>query len=176
MSGGDPEIDAMSAVAGAIKDLDPEAQARVIEWAAKRYAVQLAPAPRGRAGASASSASVAGEDEAEVAEYGEFAELFAAAAPTTEMQKALVAGYWVQVIQNKPNFVSLDLNRELKHLGHYNDHIGDALDVLIAMKPQQVLQLKKSGNTRQARRTFKLSVAGINAVKAMLGTKNGDEV
>lgn len=176
MSGGDPEIDAMSAVAGAVKDLDAAAQARVIEWASKRYGVQLAAAPRNRAGASASGAGVAGEDGSEVAEYGEFAELFAAASPTTEVQKALVAGYWVQVIKKKPNFVSLDVNRELKHLGHYNDHIGDALDALIAMKPQQVLQLKKSGNTKQARRTFKLSVAGINVVKAMLGATNGDEI
>lgn len=33
----DPEVAAMSSVAGALTNLDDEARMRVIEWAAKRY-------------------------------------------------------------------------------------------------------------------------------------------
>jgi hypothetical protein len=174
---GDPEIDAMGTVATALKDLQPEEQARVIDWASKKFGVVLAAAPR-RSGGASGGAAGADEENGDAPEYGEFAELFAAANPKTDVQKALVAGYWVQVIRNNPSFQSQELNKELKHLGHYLSHITDALDGLIDVKPQQVLQLKKAGNTRQARKTYKLSVAGINAVKAMLGkaaAANGDE-
>jgi hypothetical protein len=173
---GDPEIDAMGTVATALKGLQPEEQARVLDWASKKFGVVLAAASR-RSGGVSSGAASTDETSGDDSEYAEFAELFAAANPTTDVQKALVAGYWVQVIGKKPSFQSQELNKELKHLGHYLSHITDALDGLIDVKPQQVLQLKKAGNTRQARKTYKLSVAGINAVKEMLGkaATNGDE-
>jgi hypothetical protein len=172
----DPEIDAMGTVATALKDLQPAEQVRVLEWAFKKFGVVIRAAPRGNTGSS--TAAGAGDEDGNEPDYSEFAELFAAANPKTDVQKALVAGYWVQVIKKQPSFQSQELNKELKNLGHYLLHITDALDGLIALKPQQVLQLKKAGNTKQARKTFKLSVAGINAVTAMLGktaTANGDE-
>lgn len=173
---GDPEIEAMSTVATALQGLQPEEQARVLDWASKKFGVVLTTAPR-RTGGSPGGASPAGAANGDEPEYAEFAELFAVANPKTDVQKALVAGYWVQVIGKKPSFQSQELNKELKHLGHYLSHITDALDGLIAVKPQQVLQLKKAGNTRQARKTYKLSVAGINAVREMLGkaAANGEE-
>ena len=50
-----------------------------------------------------------------------------------------------------------------------NDKIGEraglnitaALDDLKEVQPQLVLQLKKSGKSRQARKTYKISVAGV---------------
>jgi hypothetical protein len=35
-------------------------------------------------------------------------------------------------------------------------------------KPALVLQLKKAGKSRQARKTYKVTVAGVKAVEAML--------
>ena len=165
---GDPEIEAMSAVAAALKDLGLAEQARVIEWASKRFDVPLATQPHRRATAGSGAASQSPES-GDRPKYTDFAELFSAAGPTTNVERALVAAYWAQVVGNKGSFRSQELNVDLKNLGHYDGHIGDALDALIAVKPQQVLQLKKAGNTKQARRTFKLSVAGIAAVAAMLG-------
>jgi hypothetical protein len=49
-------------------------------------------------------------------------------------------------------------------------HITSAFDTLKARKPAAVMQLKKSGSTRQARKTYKLTVAGKNAVELMIGT------
>lgn len=174
---GDPEIEAMGSVATALKSLQPDEQARVLDWASKKFGVVLAAGPR-RGAAALGGAAGADEESGDEPVYGEFAELFAAANPKTDVQKALVAGYWVQVVRKNLSFQSQELNKELKHLGHYLSHITDALDGLIDMKPQQVLQLKKAGNTRQARKTYKLSVAGVDAVKAMLDkavAANGDE-
>jgi hypothetical protein len=58
-----------------------------------------------------------------------------------------------------------------------NDKIGEraglnitaALDDLKEVQPQLVLQLKKSGKSRQARKTYKISVAGVQRDKEMIG-------
>jgi hypothetical protein len=44
MTTGDPEIDAMTAVAAALSPLDAEAQERVIKWTAGRFGVEVKPA------------------------------------------------------------------------------------------------------------------------------------
>lgn len=173
--GDDPEIAAMSLVASALKDLQPDEQTRVLDWAVKKFGVAI-----GSTGARTAGA-VQGGTAARVAEDGtftEFAELFAAASPKTDINKALVAGYWAQIIGNKASFQSQELNSDLKHLGHHIGNITQALDSLIAMKPQLVLQLRKDGNTRQARKTYKLSTAGVDVVKKMLrgeASANGNE-
>jgi hypothetical protein len=166
----------MSLVASALKDLQPDEQTRVLDWAVKKFGVAIgSPAVRTSSGAvqGAAASGVPEEDG-----FTEFAELFSAASPRTDVNKALVAGYWAQVIGKKASFQSQELNAELKHLGHHIGNITAALDALIAMKPQLALQLRKAGNTRQARKTYKLSTAGVDAVKKMLrgeASANGNE-
>jgi len=46
----DAELAAFPAVAAALAPLEPEAQARVLKWAAERYGVALAPSTRPRSG------------------------------------------------------------------------------------------------------------------------------
>ena len=100
--------------------------------------------------------------------YEEFAELFAAAQPTSNPYKALVAGYWLQVHLGRESFSSHDMNKELNNLGHKIGHTPSAFAPLVEAKPQLVLQLKKSGTSKQARKTYKLSKAGISKVESML--------
>ncbi len=101
--------------------------------------------------------------------FASFAELHAAANPTTNGNKALVAGYWLQVCQDNDSFTSQSANKELTHLGHKIANITAALDPLRSAKPALVLQLKKSGTSRQARKTYKLSDAGVRRVQEMIG-------
>lgn len=88
----DPEIDAMSAVAGALADLADDARGRVLRWAVERYsstsAVRLSsseiPAEKDGPGAVVieENGQVSdGEIAAEAPEFEHFAELFAAAHP-----------------------------------------------------------------------------------------------
>jgi hypothetical protein len=67
------------------------------------------------------------------------------------------------------------LNRELKNLGHEVGNITRALQGNIDEKPALVLQLRKSGGTKQARKIYKLSVAGIKAVEARLSSGSTEE-
>ena len=172
---GDPEIEAMSSVATALADLEDEARHRVLRWAADRYGVVMSPSTH-RADNSVSNGDdldgAADVTEAEIAEeapaYQHFAELFAAASPKSNDDKALVAAYWVQVHEGQDSWGSRRLNSELKNLGHSIANITDALTSNIRKKPQRVIQLKKSGNSRQATKTYKVTHEGLVYVQGML--------
>lgn len=176
---GDPEIDAMSAVATALTDLEEDARARVLRWAADRYGVVMAPTARRADGSGAvdfeaGASEVTDEEIAEEAPaYQHFAELFAAASPKTNEDKALVAAYWVQVHEAHESWASRLLNTELKNLGHSIPNITDALSSNMRKKPQRVIQLKKSGNSRQANKTYKVTHEGLVYVQGMLRGEGG---
>jgi DNA-binding PadR family transcriptional regulator len=62
----------------------------------------------------------------------------------------------------------------MKHLGHGVKNITSALSSLMNEKPQRVVQLKKSGSTKQARKQYKVTEAGKNAVRRMLEGVDGE--
>jgi hypothetical protein len=182
---GDVEIDAMSAVATALADLDEDAQNRVLRWAAERYGVTVGGSrggggSRGRVdrghnttnGGQTGDVGHRGEGE-DAPAFEHFAELFAAVQPKTNDDKALVAAYWVQEIQGQAQWQSRQLTTELKNLGHPIPNITDALSSNMRKKPQRVIQLRKSGNSRQANKTYKVTYEGLAHVRGML-TQGGD--
>ncbi len=170
---GDPEIDAMSAVASSLGDLEPEARERVLRWAAARYQVAM-PVGRGPGaigGVPASGDVLEDANGAEVPTYQHFAELFAKAQPKSDADKALVAGYWLQAIQGQGTWQSAALQKELKNLGHAVSNITTAMTSNISTKPQRIIQLQKSGNSKQARKTYKVTHEGLEYVKSLLRGK-----
>lgn len=102
-------------------------------------------------------------------EYDSFADLYAAVDPAANDEKALVAGYWLQICQGAKDFSGYSINKELTNLGYRLSNVTNALSSLINTKPQLALQLKKTGKSRQARKTYKLSKAGIDKVEEMIG-------
>lgn len=166
------ELKAMGDVAKAVSGLDGEARARVLRWAAERYEVTVS-GSRGK-GSSGGAGSGSGENggsngNGSGTQFGDLADLYAATAPEPEIDKALVAGYWFQFCEGKPEFGSQEINTALKNLGHPIKNITSAFDNLKARKPSYVMQLKKSGTSKQARKTYKLTVAGKQAVELMIG-------
>jgi hypothetical protein len=172
----DPEIEAMTAVAAALRDLEEDAQGRVLRWAAERYGVTLGlPVPRsslnGTPESTATLDDISDEEiSAESPKFEHFAELYHAANPKTDVDRALVAGYWFQAIQEQPSFQAAQLNLELKHLGHALKNVTDALDSNQSKKPARIIQLRKSGSARQARKTYKLTHEGLVYVQGMIAS------
>ncbi|WP_423487870.1 hypothetical protein [Mycobacteroides sp. PCS013] len=173
---GDPEIDAMSAVATALANLEDDVQGRVLRWAAERYGVVLSTSTdRRREGGVADDKGGGGTEDItdeEIAEeapaYEHFADLFAKAQPKTDPDKALVAAYWLQAIQGQGTWQSAVLQAELKNLGHAVGNITESLTSNMRKKPQRVVQLQKSGNSRQGRKTYKVTHEGLVYVQGML--------
>lgn len=170
----DPEIQAMSSVSDALVELDELARARVLRWAADKYGINVGSATKPQKPGNQEPDEV-GEIDAEpedesVENYGSFAEFFAAASPSNESEKVLVAGYWFQVEEGQADLTSAQLNKELKHLGHSITNINQKFDTLKGAKPQLAIQLKKSGSAKQARKKYKITQAGISRVQELLGS------
>lgn len=168
----DPEIEAMAAVAGALKGLEEEAQIRVLRWAADRYGLKGIKIGGGGASDSTDdpddSRGGGSGDGGEQPTYASIDELFESGVAKTNTQKALLAAYWFQVIQGGTGFQSYTLNTALKDLGIGIPNITDALSTAESQKPALVMQTSKSGKSRQARKTYKLTTAGVKSVETML--------
>ncbi len=160
----DPEIKAMSVVAEALSELTPEAAGRVLAWVSARFGlVALEPV------VAASVAETGGPIAKPV--FSSFHELFDLANPESGTDRALVAGYWFQELQHIDDLDSFQLNRALKDLGHESGNITRDLDHLNARTPRLVMQVRKEGSTKQARKKYRLTREGIRAVERMIGTK-----
>jgi hypothetical protein len=168
----DLEIDAMGQVAEALSGLEEDARGRVLRWAAERYGVTLA-APSQRAKDTARDSDndeeLGDEEIAEEApQFEHFAELYDAAGPKTDVDRVLVAGYWLQAIQNQPQFQAYELTKELKNLGHNLSNVTESLTRNKERRPARVLQLRKSGSSQQARKTYKVTHEGLVFVQGMI--------
>ncbi len=95
--------------------------------------------------------------------------LYDAARPSTQEERALVAGYYFQFVQNKQDLRAQELNTALKDLGRGVDNITQAIQGNIDYTPSLMRQIKKSGTSRQARKLYRLTEAGKQRVLVMLG-------
>ena len=167
------ELDAMRAVASALDAVPADARARIVAWAASRYAVGGAVA--GTVTATRDQSDVATAHAAATALLGThhrtFAEFFSAVGPQKESEKVLVAGYWVQKYRGVPTLDAGAVNRELKHLGHPVRNITAAFDDLQLHKPALAVQTSKGGPTRQARNRYAITAAGEKAVLEMFAAR-----
>lgn len=170
----DEEFSAMREVFGALKALpDNDARTRVLSYAASRLGLTLG-MPTAKLKPDAPVEDTDDHDAGgrvaapQSTSYSTFAELFDAAHPQSNADRALVAGYWLQVCQGAESFGGLAVNTELKHLGEAVANVTNALESLKTQKPALALQLKKSGKSQQARKSYKITVAGVKAVEAML--------
>ena len=162
------EINAMTEIAKALQLLEADSQRRVLQWAVDSFGAIVGSTFKNpnifqnRHGEEMTPSAEAGEM------FSDIAELYTAASPNNDPEKALVVGYWFQKVNNEAEFDSGSLNRELKHLGHGVGNITSALGSLIARKPQLVIQTKKSGSSQQARKRYRLTNEGIKHVDRMV--------
>lgn len=167
----DPELEAMQAVLAALTPLSAEERERVISWVARRFDVVAIPkkaTEEASAAEEVDQASQSGAKKVEAQIFDTLGELFAAADPKTNGQKALVVGYWLQSHEGLNELDAQRINTELKHLGYGIANITTAMDEIKAGKPAMAIQLKKSGSTKQARKKYKITEAGLKAVEAAL--------
>lgn len=165
----DKELDAMQTINTALAELgDEDAVKRVLQWAASKHGVAVT------VGKSLQVGSGDGGGIEMSSQFGNIADLFDAASPSTEPEKVVVVAYWFQEVQGQADLDSQSLNTELKNLGHGVGNITRALDNLIGRKPRLVIQTRKSGTSQQARKRYKLTVEGIRFAKAMIEANKGE--
>ena len=87
----------------------------------------------------------------------------------------MVVAYWLQNHEGRDGWSGAEVNEALKNLGHGQANITATLTRLIKRKPALVMQIGKAGRSQQARKTYKLTAAGIRTVEAMLQAASGAE-
>ena len=167
------ELAAIQSLYDTLQPMSVEAQARVLKYVAEWLGIAdvLRPIPPAKQQTILQQADKGNgdvTDPVKLAKYATFAELFDSANPASNSDKVLVAGYWLQVCQNAESFDGQSANKELKNLGHGIANITNAVNGLKNQKPALALQLQKSGKSQQARKVYKVTVAGIKAVEAMI--------
>ena len=168
------EFEVLQTVRDALMPLEQEARARIVTYIVSLFGIdgQVKAAPT-RSARSDFGAEAEQEDVEEATSqeptFPTFAELYAAANPGSNGEKALVAGYWLQECQEAGNFTGAAANKELTNLGHRVSNITTAINSMKSQNPMLILQLKKSGTSRQARKVYKVSYEGIKQIKEMIG-------
>ena len=161
----DPELRAMITVYEALKDLDDEAKARVIEWVTGKldlvYAKTLLPVsdvgPQGMK-----------YEEMGLLDFASVAEAFAVADPKDTAHKALVVAAYLQASKGGGDVSGREINKELTQIGHGVRNITRAVEPLIKKKPQFLIQTRKEGVTRQAQKKYRVTNEGFTFVKRLI--------
>jgi hypothetical protein len=162
----DAEIEAMAVISTALGNLDPDATRRVLKWAIERYQPRQTATP----GPVEAAFDPSEPSQAPQRTYLNLPELFDAANAENGLDRALVVAYWFQVLQGeRDGWDSQKINTELKHLGHPSSNITRDLDNLMSKTPRYVMQMRKHGTSRQARKLYALTREGMRAVETMLG-------
>lgn len=162
----DKELEALTSIQETLQGVDEEARKRILAYLVGRHGV---------AGAVQGRGALRGDVIEQGLKFVDVAELYHAAEPQTESQKALVGGYWFQVCEKQGGFDGQTVNTALKHLGEGVSNITAAMSALADRKPALAMQVKKKGTTRQARKQYRLTTAGIEAVERMVAGKRLDE-
>jgi hypothetical protein len=172
----DPETIALSRVIGALTAIDEDSRRRVLRYAAERFGLSLGDT-HGKANRGSSSTTTVQGGEVGSAEYKDIGDLMEHAQPSNGVSRALVVGYWFQVHEKQENFSGRQVNDSLKALGNASANIATVMTQLIERKPSAFIQqVGKSGKAQQARKSYRLTKAGINHVVKMLnGTATSDE-
>lgn len=161
----DKQLSAIQKVVEALSSLEDADRCLVLGYINMRFSGASSPSPL-----LAATPTPPQNSGAEQQEFKIFPDLYHAANPETESEKALIGGYWLQCCQGQDSFDSFTINSLLKGMGYSVSNITRAIDALMAQDPKPVMQLKKSGLSRQARKSFKLTTTGIKRVAEMLAT------
>jgi hypothetical protein len=159
----DSELMAMASIIGILNDLNEEARFRVLRYATERFGLAEPIRQADELDLSAPST-----DSLATGAFPDFATLFDAVNPTSGAMRALVAGYWLQACKGQAEFDGQSVNNELKNLGHPSRNITSDLSALMNQTPRLAMQLRKSGRSQQARKTYKLTIEGLRRTKSLL--------
>ncbi len=164
------ELAIMSTMAKTLSGLpDDESRVRVLKWVTERLGLRLfSPS----APDLAIDIAPALNNTQQI--FDTFADLFDKVNPLSDVEKALTGAYWFQVVQNNPSWTSFQVNDILKDTGQGIGNVTRALDNAELKKPALVRQIEKSGKSKQARKTYKLTTSGIAFIAKRLTTDQED--
>lgn len=165
------ELEAMQAVAKALAGFSPESAARVLRWAAEHFSSMQAREVLGSQNPQREEApkdSGPTDPQSLIGKFRDAADLISHAGATTGPDRALLAAYWVQIVEGGDGFDGYTINSMLKNMGYGLANVTTTLASLMNQKPALVLQVKKSGQSKQARKLYRVTREGENRAERMI--------
>ena len=113
-------------------------------------------------------AGVAGGTPQAAPSSSDFSALLEKWRPDTNPKWALLGAYFHTKVKGHETVSGQEINTTLKHYGTTIRNITDALSANIAARPAFILQVSKSGSSRQSRKTYRVTTQGLQYVEARL--------
>jgi len=159
----DEELRVMSAVYEEFTRIDDEAKQRVLNWVAGKFSLKSYKAAMTGIGASALD-----KGTVSIESFNSVADAFNAAGPEIDRDKALVVAAFIQKSIGKDEVTGYEINQELRQLGHGLNNITDAINQMMGKSPKLMMQVKKEGKSKQARKKYRVTAEGFKVVQQML--------
>lgn len=99
---------------------------------------------------------------------GDLASLLTRWTPTTMSDKALLGAYYLSRVRGDDTVTSQAINSELKRNGLAISNITRAIEANMRPDRPLMVQEKKMGSTKQARKQYRITPAGVEAVERRL--------
>jgi hypothetical protein len=93
--------------------------------------------------------------------------------PNTQADWALLGAYYFQRIVGEQNVTGFQVNRELKQHGYGVTNITDSFTANMQAEPARMHQTRKSGKSKQAKKLYLVTTAGIKYVEDRLSGVEG---
>lgn len=165
------ELEAMQAVAKALAGFSPESAARILRWASEHFSSthgQEEPEAANWNQQEPAESARPSNPRSLISKFRDAADLISHAGVTTGPDRALLAAYWAQVVDDSDGFDGYTINSMLKNMGYGLSNVTTTLASLMNQKPALVLQVKKSGQSKQARKLYRVTREGENRAERMI--------
>ncbi len=169
-SGPEAEVRAIAEIGRLLSDLPPEARRRVLLWAVGFAEVDLTDART-----SAGTAREPNKQEQTQELPTDLPQLFEWAAPTKEVEHALLACYYHTAVKGEESVDGATINAELGQMGRRSSNITKALTHLIDKSPSLVITAGRTGRGPNTRKLYRVTSAGVAQVRAMIRANKGKE-
>lgn len=100
---------------------------------------------------------------------GQFSDLVERWRPDSQSEWVLLAAYYVSRVEGEVNLTGHMINKVLRHHGTRVLNVTRAIQACVTSNPATMLQIKKSGSTKQSRKLYRITTQGTKQVEEKLG-------
>lgn len=178
--GHDPEIVAMNKVFNVFRNLDNGKKKRIIHWLIERFGLTGDKPPRELTQPleKQTEAKPMVKEKPEKAakplekrgikQYDTVLDLFSEARIKKSTGKILLMAAYLQERHDFKEITTYDINFRLKRIKHGVTNISSLINGILKRKPLLMDEIKKEGQTKHARRKFRVTEEGLKVAKSYL--------
>lgn len=178
----DSELEALNKINEAIRELPEDAKVRVIAWLINKYSIHsghspvLTPKVLTNVDTHNEQENIIEPDVMSITSYATAADLLAKCNPNKENEKILIVSAFLQAKNPTKDLTGYEVNHTLKNIGHKVNDFSHNIDSLMKRKPQLMIQTKKSGNTRQAKRNYRVTDEGMKEIERLVNLNTPSKI